>query len=83
MCKQVEQKVSLIGDAEKEWKDLWCGQARVDYNGRPSDIYQPISSKTTQLPTEPVKDDRPISDKKDRYTLIKQSATLIEQSNSF
>ena len=37
---------------------------RVDYNGRPSDIYRPISSKTAQLPTEPVKDDRPISAKK-------------------
>ena len=29
---------------------------RVDYSGRPSDIYRPISSKTTQLPNESVKD---------------------------
>ena len=55
----------------------------MNYNGRPSDIYRSISSKTAQLPTEPVKDGRPISTKKDRYTLIEQSATLIEQSNSF
>ena len=34
-------------------------------NGRSLDIYQPISSKTAQLPTETVKDDRPIFAKKD------------------
>ena len=56
---------------------------RVDYNGRPSDIYRPTGSKTAQLCTEPVKDGRPISTREDRYTLIEQSATLIEQSNSF
>ena len=49
----------------------------------PSDIYRPISSKTAQLPTEPVKDGQPLSANKDQYTLIEQSATLIEQSKSF
>ena len=58
-------------------------QVRVDYNGRTLDIYQPISSKTAHLPTEPVKNGRPISAKKDRYTPIEQSATLTEQLNSF
>ena len=39
--------------------------------------------KKLQLPTESVKDGRPLSAKKDRYTLIEQSATLIEQSKNF
>ena len=57
--------------------------SRVDYNGRPLDIYRPTGSKTAQSRTELVKDGRPISARKDQYTLIEQSATLIEQSNSF
>ena len=42
----------------------WFASYRVDYNGRPSDIYRPITSKNAQLPTEPVKDDQLLSAKK-------------------
>ena len=49
--------------------ELVSEQFRVDYNGQPLDIYQPIRSNTAQLPIEPVKDGRPLSAKKDRYVL--------------
>ena len=51
MNQSISQSITLL---------LWCDARRVDYNGRPSDIYQPTGSKTTQLCTEPVKDGRPI-----------------------